>query len=441
MKLANHYPVPKPLDARKTDKKSDTGQNTLKKTALKQAIPQNILFGTSPPPRLSPTLRQDMQRLEQEIQALENRAPRIFGKPFVPKSMKPILKKRALYNLSADPAELVEFLPYRQKLVGKNEHQDLRQYDQLVAAIMDKAEFYEAEKITLVGKAVSNLQNNILNNVLNEKPEKQGITPKNSIAHQNGVNNIWHKIRYFLSIVFYPKNNLQRRQTQSRTTYTLGSRIFKLIPDQTLLKQLTQSGLKPLADPSTRYLIASSITELLFKNPEQAKNLLNNPKHPLRFVVGKEASKFTLGQFRPGLNLIFLKEDDLWNEALKKTKKSYTSQHEFVHAMADSTNGETLPAMSTAQKDRFLKARTELETLFSKKDAGITGFIRRLWNRHTATGLRYYAFHNRYEFLTVTSDTFKSQPEELCRTQAGRDIYQIYKEIFGIDPLEDFKQA
>lgn len=441
MKLATGQRVWIPTETNKTGQKRNTSQSALKAGALRQVPPKNILFGTPSPEITSSTL-------EREIKTLTERAPRIFGKPFVPESEMPLLKKRAFYNLNFDPAELTQYFPYRQRLTQKNDHQHLKQYDQLVKALMNKAEFYEVEKITTAKKNVSNLYINILKNLWKELEKKQGTDTLGKEKIQ-GTDTLWHKIKRFLSRIFNPKDKFElflyplfdfkSRQKQFRTTYTLMSEISKQIPEQTLLKQLTQSGVKPLADPSTRYLIASSITELLFKNPEQAQNLLNNPKHPLRFVVGKESAKLTKGQFKPGFNLLFLNEQVLWKEAVKGMKESYTSQHEFVHAMADSTGGEFLPNMSEAQKRRFLKARSELEAIYSKKDAGITGLLRRVWNRHTATGLRIYAFFNYFEFLTVTLDTFNSNPKELCRTQPGRDLYQLYKEIFGIDPLRDFK--
>lgn len=430
MKLATGQRVWTPTGTTKTGHKPYTSQSALKADALRQVPQKNILFGTS-------SSKINSSTLEREIQTLTERSPGIFGKPFVPKAQMPILKKRALYNLNSDPAELTQYLPYRQRLTQKNDDQYLKQYDQLVKSLMTKAEFYEVEKITPVKKNVFGLYINILEKLWKELEKKQG------------ADTLWNKIKRFLSSIFNPKDkfefflypffDLKSRQKQFRTNYTLMSDISELIPEQTLLKQLTQSGVKPLADPSTRYLIASSITELLFKNPAQAQKLLHNPKHPLRFVVGKESTKFHMGQAAVGFNLIFLKEDILWRQAAGGMKESYTSQHEFVHAMADSTGGEFLPNMSEAQKRKFLKVRSELETIYSKKDAGVTGLLRRLWNRHTATGLGYYAFFNHFEFLTVTLDIFKSKPKELCRTQPGRELYQLYKEILGIDPMRDFK--
>ncbi|WP_373533513.1 hypothetical protein [Vampirovibrio sp.] len=362
-------------------------------------------------------------KLEKELERLIQRAPKIFGQFFITKAQKPLFQKRAQYNLNQNPDLLTSVLPYRQILTQKNDLKHLKQYDALVNNIMNQAEFYEMKTLKPAKKAIHKLYN------LQDIPTHP--------FKKNGIDTLWKIIKLYVSFPF----SKQARNTLFKIIVEIMQENAKHISDQSLSKQVLQSGAEPLKDPSTRYLIASSISDILFKNPEQAKQLLTDSKHPLRFIIGKERAWASSGQFKPGFNLIFLNEESLWQEALKGMKRPYTSQHEFIHALSDSTGGEVLPSMSETQKNLFLKARTQLKTLHSRKDAGPPGWIRSLWNRHTATGLRGYAFFNDLEFLTVTLDTFKSNPQELCRTQPGKEIYQIYKEIFKLDPLQDFKAA
>jgi hypothetical protein len=417
MKISNSQPIWLPPDAPKRVEKALVEKSLMAPSSV--ASPA-ILFGKRKSASTNSQKAPQDPKLATEMERLTQRAPKLFGTPFVPKDLKPLLQKRALYNLKADPAILTECLPYRQLLVQKNDTASLKQYDALVEALMNNAEFYEVEKLRVAKQAVNNLYN--LKSVATQGFEK------------NGLHALWKMWKYYFS----GASNLQDRNAEFRNTMNLAQKIAKCYSDQILSKQLLGSGAKPLQDPSTRYLVASSISDLLFKSPEQARQILKNPKHPMRFILGKEQPLFTLGQFVPGFNLIFLNEAELWRQASKSIKESYTSQHEFVHALSDPVGGEVLPSMSQDQRGRFLKARTELQTLYSKKDAGLFGWIRRIWNGHSATGLRGYAFFNNFEFLTVTSDTFKSQPKELCRTNAGQEIYKIYKDIFKIDPANDF---
>lgn len=415
MKIANAQPNWLPADFSKPTKSAVARESSTPSPA--------ILFGKHKPAASTDKSAPQDPKLAAEIERLTQRAPKIFGKPFVSKDMKPLLQKRALYNLNADAAALTEYLPYRQLLVQKNDVMGLKQYDALVETLMNKAEFCEVEKLGPAKKAVNNLYN------------------VKSLISLGFEKNFFHALLEMLKHHFSSTSNLEKRNTEFRSVVNFMQKIAKFFSDQTLSTRLSNAGVKTLQDPSTRYLVAASISDLMFKSPEQAKQLLNNPKHPLRFIVGKEQPLFTLGQFRPGFNLILLNEAELWGGASKCKKEPYTSQHEFVHAASDPVGGEVLPSMSDDQKKRFLTARNELQTLYTKKDAGLFGWIRRLWNGHTATGLGRYAFFNNFEFLAVSSDTFKAKPKELCRTQPGLEIYQIYKDIFKIDPLKDLKAS
>ncbi|WP_303675065.1 zinc-dependent peptidase [Vampirovibrio chlorellavorus] len=414
MKIANSQPIWRP---------SEFSNHTGSGVAPQGSVPSPaILFGRCKSKTTDDKATLQDPKLAAEIERLTQRAPKIFGKPLVTKAMKPLLQKRALYNLKADPSALTECFPYRQLLVQKNDVIGLNQYDALVDTLMNKAEFYEVEKAGPTRKAVDTLYN------------------VKSIISPGFENNFFHALLEMLKHCFSRTSDLKKRNTEFRSVMNFMQKIAKCFSDQTLSTRLSNAGVKPLQDPSTRYLVAASISDLLFKSPEQANQLLNNPKHPLRFIVGKEQPLLTLGQFRPGFNLILLNETELWAGASKSTKESYTSQHEFVHALSDPVGGEVLPSMSEDQKSRFLKAREELQTLYTKKDAGPIGWIRRLWNGHTATGLGGYAFFNNFEFLAVSSDTFKAKPKDLCRTQPGQEIYQIYKDIFKMDPLKDYQR-
>ncbi len=171
------------------------------------------------------------------------------------------------------------------------------------------------------------------------------------------------------------------------------------------------------------------------------KTTSKGEERPLRIILTQKKAPAG-GQYLTGLNLIWINRVALWGKVANH--KNSVAQHEFIHALSDYDNLETLPAflMNDDQKRRFLQAREALVKQYSQKDKVIGDTVICLdGTSKTSTGLRYYAFMNDAEFLTVSLDTFKYAPQDLCKTEAGENLYNLYKEIFKIDPLNDLKPA
>ena len=124
-------------------------------------------------------------------------------------------------------------------------------------------------------------------------------------------------------------------------------------------------------------------------------------------------------------------------------RQNTTAQHEFIHCASELNYKArtSLPTMSDEQKRQFKAARNALierhETLncgwFSRLKYWVTG--------NPVNGFRPYAFANNSEFITASLDAFKTNPKGLCKTESGKQIYGIYKELFRIDPLNDLPAA
>jgi Mlc titration factor MtfA (ptsG expression regulator) len=114
--------------------------------------------------------------------------------------------------------------------------------------------------------------------------------------------------------------------------------------------------------------------------------------------------------------------------------------------MLSESGGMTkLGFMNEIQKKEFKAARKELKKQFRTQDKSWLGGFRFILPfkscQANSTGIRSYGFINNLEFLTVSLDTFMQEPVKLCSTKPGQKIYDVYKAVFKLDPLNDLGSA
>lgn len=328
------------------------------------------------------------------------------------------LKAQAKFAATKNLDALNAYLPYRNQLVSIGNKEQLAQYDAVLKKVAKEAEFYEMGSPAQFQKQLMASWK-----TLDYKQESRKV----------GGQNQWKALWKFFS------DRKFRQTTQSQQFNMQGKYIDALSP-QKLAAQF--KGLKRLSaqDDATRYLVAGQIADLFFKKPQYLEGVLKSSKgHPLRFLINKDSPTMALGSCMNGLNVITLNKTFLW---LPKGKNT-TAQHEFIHAASGENGlvGDVLPFMSTSQKEEFKEARSWLLAQHETKGSSLYGKLKFWLTGKTATGIRNYAFFNDYEFLTVTLDAFKTNPKGLCQTKAGQKIYDIYKALFGLDPLKDLPQT
>jgi hypothetical protein len=252
-------------------------------------------------------------------------------------------------------------------------------------------------------------------------------------ARKVGGENQWKALWKFFS-------DRKSRQALQNQLFNLQGQYIDALSPQKLAAQFKDVQRLSAQDDATRYLVAGQIADLFFKNPQYLDAVLKSSKgHPLRFLINKDSPTMALGSCINGLNVITLNKTFLW---LPKGKNT-TAQHEFVHAASGEKGlvGDVLPFMSAPQQKEFKEARSWLVDQHEAKGSSLYGKLKFWLTGKTATGIRNYAFFNDYEFLTVTLDAFKTNPKGLCQTKAGQKIYDIYKALFGLDPLKELPQT
>jgi len=335
----------------------------------------------------------------------------------MPEVMAEAYKVQARFAVTHDLNDLNPYLPYRQFLKKQGDQKTLAEYDKVLQHVLKQAEFYETSQPKKLQKDLKALWSNKA-----YRKELRTLTGNNLFKF------MWNFLRYS----DYRTEFLQKSmQLQQKHMETLNNQ--KLLTIFKTLKPL------PSKDIATKTLVAGEITDLFFKNPGYLEQVLKNNKgFPLRFVITKDAPKFAVGSLLPGLNTITLNRSLLWYPPGENT----TAQHEFIHAASGHNGmvGELLPYMSPSQQTQFKNAREWLMKQHETKASSFLGKMKYRLIGKSVTGIRNYAFANNYEFLTVTLDTFKSNPQGLCQTEAGKSIYAIYKDLFGLDPLNELKK-
>ena len=332
----------------------------------------------------------------------------------IPQKMAESFKVQAKFAVTHDLNDLNLYLPYRKRLVGQGDKVAVAKYDAVLNRVLEQAEFYETTKPAKVSKKLHQLWASP-----QYKEESKKLTDGKPFKY------LW---KFFSDRKFrlVARNDAQQLQKK----YIKGLSKEKI---STALQDLNNLSSQ---DRATKYLVAGQITDLLYKNPNYLDHVLQN-KHdfPLRFIITKDSPTMALGSFHDGMNTIMLNKTFLWFPPGKNT----TAQHEFIHASSGHSGlvGDLLPYMSPGQQTKFKEARNWLVEQHETKGSSIWGKLRYWFTGKTQTGIRNYAFFNDYEFLTVTLDAFKTNPKDLCQTDAGKTIYEIYKETFGLDPLKE----
>ena len=317
-------------------------------------------------------------------------------------------ENRAIYNVTGNADYLNRYLPYRGMLTAKGDTAGLARYEKLVADIQDKIGFYQTDQ----------LEN------FSQKLDEMFMSP----AYDRDIHAHARKIGGLIDF----NNDEEARGI-----------LFKHLAEVKEIQLADElDKLKPLQDKATHYTLAANLAELFINHPEYIDQVLDKEptageKHPLRFVVGGNAPLLAAATFRFMYNVITVNGPSLWMPGSGST----ASQHEFIHAFSvrDDQPQGTLPVMSAAQIERFKAARETLFTQFRENDDNSFGRLKHWFTGKNSTGLPNYAFYNPLEFLTVTLDEFKMAPARLRASEPGRVIYDIYKEIFDLDPAEDYR--
>lgn len=328
---------------------------------------------------------------------------------------------RAKFNITQDPAVLHAFLPYRTKLAESNSA-DLRNYDELAKKVLDNAQFYQAPSSKLFKDQI----------YLVEHGRKPSLFQP--------ITRLFKVLNLLLRSMFMKPNNfrnylLKRQQLNLQQSSKL---------DRAALSKAIAQTTTPLQDDSTRYMIAASIAELLHRHPEYVDNVLNQgPGRPLRFVVNNENSVINYDKLM-GANVIWLNQNALWCAVRGETQISsnHITQRGFISLWSETSQLTSLPIMNEAQRKRFEKDRDQLFAQFDEQDNHYAGRRRAAENGGVpSVGISKWGFLSHIRFLPASLETFQEHPERLCQTEAGRDLYGLYKELFGIDPLNDFSKA
>lgn len=352
---------------------------------------------------------------------------------------KEINLQRAKFNINGDRNNLNAFLPYRSLLTEKARSDEqakraLKEYDQWVDEILKKAEFYHVDSGFNLDKLVSKVIDPEKVDLWSLHPEKRRAILEKRVL-KDELLKIFEMIHSMYSFdkrkaMMSKKQKEMQEKLKQVEDISLSQAIHK---DSKFIHRLCSTS----DDPSTRVRAAAEMVEIYHKNPVLLKQLLNDPKgHPLRFMLKQDQAMMTGGSYKPGLNLIELNKGAFWSSVGMST----IAQHESIHAASDIhfKVKSVLPNMSVEQKKAFKVARATLIEQYKQKDETLLGKLHYWLTAKTSTGIRNYAFWNNYEFLTVTLDTFKTKPAQLMKTDAGQEIYKIYKDIFKIDPANDF---
>lgn len=399
----------------------------------------------------SGTIPPDVQA---EVNRLRGEYPKICNMGVLGQT-KPIAKKhsinvdstllhRASYNLHQDKDVLLPYLPYRKKLVdaaktgpkATEARKNLDRYDALVDKILKQTQFIEVTDTEPFYKKMGEFHHTQGGKISDWKifrPVKKFFRAlyRFACAIRSAFSTDFRR-KHILSII-------NKAQQKGR----------KIEPGQidSFFKELNSDGLVSTGkiDASSKYIFAAGVAELFHKKPEYMDQALpaQIDKHAknLRIVIGKgDIYKGSAGQYRAGLNTIWLHQFPLWSKA---AEQKHISQHEFIHALSENENLIALPPgiISKQQKKSFFELKEQLFDLYKQNDASWTNAT--LYGQDekvTSTGIPYYAFKDDLEFLTVTLDTFKNRPEQLCKMESGQKLYDLYKEVFDLDPLNDLKK-
>jgi hypothetical protein len=327
---------------------------------------------------------------------------------------------RAEYNVTDNRDTLNALTPYRKKYVQNNDQESLRQYDAIVDKIMDQAEFhYSQDNEQFKDAALAVYPKSSLPAPLLKPVDlvKQVVTKTPILLSHRYTNHYFHQ-------------EFEKRKEQGRQ-----------IPDGEI-QSLLKNEASPLNDNSSRYLIASGIAELIHRKPEFIEQALKqNSQHPLRFVLSDGQlvlgnQNTNAGDTYVGFNMIQFSKPHIWAQHI--TGSGLTPPHEFIHLLSEGSDMDDLPVMTDEQKARFHEIRSNMEKEYRKKDNHLTKRMDQ--EQITALGLRQYTFRNRQEFLAETIEVFLMKPEVLRQTESGRELYDFYKELLGIDPAKDFPQ-
>lgn len=344
-------------------------------------------------------------------------------------------RDRAVFNVTNNPDVLDKYLPYRQRLQGSAK----KSYDDLVQKVLKNAQFSETDNNIKLYKALDTFQQN-----RGKKPFFLIRWAQNVI---NSFKNIYCAIRSLTSPDYRRKFGREGGQKMQEQGRAISEENLSAFLKEQVKTDEGKSDRNYSFDKSSQYLFAAGVAELLHKKPDAVDTILkaeiDGKQRPLRLIIAKGRSCGGIGgQYRFGMNTIWVNQLALWGRAAKDQYN--IGQHEFVHALSENAEREALPEplMNPEQKRRFLALREKFVNHYYKNDMRwfdtalcISG------TNETSSGLPYYAFMNNMEFLTVSLDSFKNTPEKLRRTEAGQDLYELYKEIFNIDPLNDFKKT
>lgn len=404
----------------------------------------NLLSG---PGTIPPDVQAEVKRLRGEYPKTCNMGILGQTRPIKQKhfiNVESTLLHRASYNLHQDKDVLLPYLPYRKKLVdavkadpkAAEARKNLARYDALVDKILKQTQFIEVTDTEPFYKKMGEFHH----------------TQGGKISDWKIFRPIKNFFRFLHRLVCGVRSAFS---TDFRRKYILShitkaqQKGRKIEPGQidSFFKEVNSDGLvsKAKIDASSKYIFAAGVAELFHKKPEYMDQALpaQIDKHAknLRIVIGKgDMYKGFAGQYRAGLNTILLHQFPLWSRA---AEQKHVSQHEFIHALSENENLIALPPgiMSEQQKKSFFDLKEQLFDLYKQNDASWTNAT--LYGQDekvTSTGIPYYAFKDDLEFLTVTLDTFKTMPERLCKTEPGQKLYDLYKEILDLDPLNDLKK-
>ncbi len=313
---------------------------------------------------------------------------------------------RALYNVTGDPTHLTPYLPYRRVFTKAGDAEALARYDALIRQVEAKVQFYEGDMAAF---------NQRVNALVFTEDFKKALE---AFQARRGKD-------------VDPFNDPELTDMQLEH--------FSRVKEDDLAQAFEQ--LKPVSDKATRYCLAANLVELLFKHPEYLDQVLNQPpfkgeKHPLRVVIGNNAPVTLAAAFQNVTNIMYVNRPNMWLSPYG----SSSFQHEFIHAFSvqDGKVRGDLPVMTPYQKERLVQAREQMKKKYRDEDDTFLGRLRFVFTGKTATGLPNYTFFNDMEFLTNTLDMFKMNPWQLASTPAGKTVYGVYYELFGIDPGQDY---
>lgn len=180
-------------------------------------------------------------------------------------------------------------------------------------------------------------------------------------------------------------------------------------------------GRKPLENEGTRFLIAARLVDQYFNRPEILESVTHRGLKIGLFTIADNApddgSAVAGAYYHDGSNTLVLDPGFLLSGIIDPNDDSDVLTHEFAHAVDDSQGkvDGVLPNMTDEEKQKFLKGRTEL------------------FNNQESSQIREYGFSQKEEFLTVTLEVFRENPQILW--QESPSLYLAYASYFKTDPL------